>query len=145
MLAALIRAFLAFVFLFAGITKLFDLATFAHVVGEYHVVPSVAVEAVARTVPFLEIIVGLLILFVENNSRFVLIAILILSLFCGVAVSGLITHRVKECGCFGRAFSRDSAWNVVLLDGMLIVAAFYLYYRMSKREGQNRPRDLAAR
>ena len=100
-LLLLLRIFLSFIFIYAGIEKISNPGDFAQAIANYKMLPVSFVNIIALTLPWIEVISGILLLFgvsVKENSFIVtvLLGIFILaiaiSLFRGLDIS---------CGCFG--------------------------------------------
>ena len=100
-LLLLLRIFLSFIFIYAGIEKISNPGDFAQAIANYKMLPVSFVNIIALTLPWIEFISGILLLFgvsVKENSFIVtvLLGIFILaiaiSLFRGLDIS---------CGCFG--------------------------------------------
>lgn len=98
----LARLALAAVFLWAAIAKLRDpWMLFAIEIDNMHVIPSATVEFVARTVPWFELVLGLM-LAVGVWARYVapVTTVFIATLF-GIVVTLYLRGFQGDCGCFG--------------------------------------------
>lgn len=106
-----------------------NLSTFAFQVDSYKVLPQGAVQFVAHTLPFAEIVLGLLLLI---GWRFRIWATMITAILVGflcVVTRAYLLHMEINCGCFGTpepltlmTVVRDSA--LVLLAVLTTVFAF---------------------
>ena len=98
----ILRFAMAAVFLYAAYTKLAQSWTlFALSIDSYQLLPAWAVEGIARTLPWTELAIGLLLL-----SGFLLpwvsaAASLLLTVFFGIMVRSYGKGLTIDCGCFG--------------------------------------------
>ena len=124
------RIALAAVFLWAAYTKLRDpWMMFAMEIDAMHVVPGGMVEFVARSMPWLELLLGVLLL-IGSQMRFVAsAATALLATFLSVMVILYLRGFQGDCGCFGpgeqlgpKTLARDGA--LVILAAWVTFAAF---------------------
>lgn len=117
------RFILAFIFIFAGAEKIANPEGFAISISNYKLIPISAVNIFAITLPWIELITGILLLLgisVKENSFIILgfmivftLAVLI-SLFRGLKI---------DCGCFG---SDNKIGLLKLLENSLMIFASIL-------------------
>lgn len=125
-----LRWLLAAVFLWAAYTKLRQpWLVFAMSIDTYQLLPESAVLFVARTLPWLELGIGLLLATGWGLRYVTMAATALLALFLGVMVRAYGKGLGIDCGCFGvgealspRTLTRDSA--LVLCSIALTVLAF---------------------
>jgi uncharacterized membrane protein YphA (DoxX/SURF4 family) len=101
-LLLIIRVVIAVIFIYAGAEKISDPEAFAVSISNYRLIPTATLNIFAITLPWIELITGVLMLFgisVKENST-ILFAMLmvftiaiIISLFRGLSI---------DCGCFGK-------------------------------------------
>jgi uncharacterized membrane protein YphA (DoxX/SURF4 family) len=98
----LARLALAAVFLWAAIAKLRDpWMLFAMEIDNMHVIPSAAVEFTARTVPWFELALGVL-LAVGVWARYVApVTTVFIAILFGIVVVLYLRGFQGDCGCFG--------------------------------------------
>ena len=98
----LIRLVLGFIFIYAGAEKISDLEAFAISISNYRLLPVSTLNFFAITLPWIELVAGVLMVFgiaVKENSSIVFSMLLvftiaiIISLFRGLSI---------DCGCFGK-------------------------------------------
>jgi uncharacterized membrane protein YphA (DoxX/SURF4 family) len=116
-IALALRLVLGGVFLYAAWTKLQQpWSLFALSIDAYGILPEAAVIAVARTLPWLEVVLGVLLV----SGKFIRVsataASAILLLFFAVLVRSYVKGMQIDCGCFGlgealspRTLARDGA------------------------------------
>jgi uncharacterized membrane protein YphA (DoxX/SURF4 family) len=133
------RLLLGGIFIYAGYSKLFlpnqhfwpyfflkfslssNLATFAFQVESYKVLPAAGVTFVAHTLPFAEIVLGLLLLIGWRLRIWALMITLILLGFLAVVTRAYLLHMEINCGCFGTP--EPLTGMTVLRDGALAALA----------------------
>jgi uncharacterized membrane protein YphA (DoxX/SURF4 family) len=91
------------VFLIAALAQVGDLQTFAGQVHNFRLVPIALENAVAMTLPWIELVCGLaLVMGVRPRAGAVVAAVLMLVFT--VAVAAALARGLNiECGCFGKA------------------------------------------
>ena len=124
-LSLALRLFLGAVFLYAAWTKLQQpWALFALSIDAYGLLPEAAVIFVARTLPWAELLLGLLLI----SGKWVRVstpaASAILLLFFVVLVRSYIKGLQIDCGCFG--FGEALSPRTLARDGVLLLASLTL-------------------
>src|SRR5882762_4108899 len=124
-IALLLRLVLGGIFLYAAWTKLKDpWALFAMAIDSYQVLPTWAVEWLARTLPWIELLIGAMLI----AGRWMRISTAATSLLLLVFFSLMVRARVKgieiNCGCFGPG--EAISWKRLLRDGAMLAAALLL-------------------
>lgn len=100
-LLLILRVIVSFVFIYAGIEKISNPAGFSDAINNYRILPLITVNFFAITLPWIELIAGVLILFgisVKENS-FVITVLLVVFLIA--IIISLARGLNIECGCFG--------------------------------------------
>lgn len=130
------RLVLGGIFIYAGYAKIFlpimhprppigvALAFFALTVGSYQLLPPWGVNLVAHTLPFAEIVLGLLLIIGRQLRVWATLAtLLILGFFAAVVRSYAMGLQIN-CGCFA-APEPLTVWTVVR-DGLLAALALVM-------------------
>jgi uncharacterized membrane protein YphA (DoxX/SURF4 family) len=121
----LARIFLAFIFIYAGTDKISDPAGFSQAIQNYKLFPVEMINIFAITIPWIELICGLLLLLgisVRENS--LIISSLLFVFTLAVAIS-MIRGLNFDCGCFGKP--SPIGWKklgenfLMLVLGMLLI------------------------
>jgi uncharacterized membrane protein YphA (DoxX/SURF4 family) len=120
-----LRVILGAVFVYGGYVKLrVPWALFGMAIDSYHLVPLRYVEPLARTIPWFEVVAGLLLIF----GRFMRISTaavsLTLAIFFAAMLRAFLNHQQIDCGCFGPG-DPISKWTL-LRDGSLLAGALLL-------------------
>ena len=123
----LIRVILGSVFLYAGVTKLFDPKAFARVISQYELVPENLLAPVAIGLPVLEVLAGIGLFFAVRGSLSVIFGLLVMFVF--VLWYGILKNLNIDCGCFppGELNSYAGLQQALYRDIGMVVAVVYLY------------------
>ena len=119
-LATAVRVLIALVFFTAAIAKLRHWSVFEGVVGNYRLLPSMAVRPIAWLLPPAELLVGLGVLL--NAPHALLVAGVLLGLFALAMAVNISRGRSHiDCGCFNSALKQPLRWSLVARNAALIV------------------------
>jgi uncharacterized membrane protein YphA (DoxX/SURF4 family) len=134
-IAILGRLLLAAVFLYAAYTKLRDpWMIFAMEIDAMHVVPGSSVEFVARTMPWFELLIGVL-LVIGILTRYVAsIATALLVCFFSVLLVLYLRGFQGDCGCFGPG--EQLGPKTLARDGVLILLSIWVTWEAFRRSKQ---------
>ncbi len=120
-----LRVLLGAVFLYAAYTKLSQSwLLFAMSINAYKVLPAWAVEVVARTLPWFELLLGLSLIagiWLRYSSA---LAASILTVFFILMLRSYGLGMEIDCGCFG--LGEPISPKTLIRDGALLVGAFAL-------------------
>lgn len=119
------RIILAIVFIYAGAEKISDPNGFSQSIYNYRLFPLETINFFAITLPWLELITGILLLFgisVKENSAIIatLLTIFIIAIFISI-VRGLNI----DCGCFGKG--NQIGWRKIGENTILLIFSLALY------------------
>jgi uncharacterized membrane protein YphA (DoxX/SURF4 family) len=124
-LQVVLRAALGAVFVYAAYTKLRQSwLLFALSIDSYQMLPEWAVYAVARTLPWFELVLGLLLVVGVWLRYLSLVATTILGLFFSVMLVQYFRGAGIDCGCFGVGEALSA--RTLARDGALLAAAVTL-------------------
>lgn len=136
-----LRLVLGAVFVYAAWTKLRQpWLLFAMSIDSYHMLPEWAVLAVARTLPWLELLLGLLLLAGFKLRYVATVASALLIFFFAAMLRSYFKGQGIDCGCFGVGEAISPL--TLVRDGSLLAAAVLLSiyaFRSARRAG---PRAL---
>jgi uncharacterized membrane protein YphA (DoxX/SURF4 family) len=136
------RLVLGGIFVYAGIAKIFlpnmhlwpmfvlkfsiatNLSTFAQQVESYKILSPAASDWVAHTLPFTEIVLGLLLLIGWRLRVWATLVTLIMLGFLGAVSRAYLLHMDINCGCFGTP--EPLTLMTVLRDGALAALALLM-------------------
>lgn len=160
------RLTLGSIFVYAGISKIFfpnthlwpmfvlkfsvstNLATFAQQVESYKLLPPAGVDFVAHSLPFTEIVLGLLLLIGWGLRIWASLITLIMLGFLTVVTRAYLLHMNINCGCFAtpepltiKTVFRDSAFAALAV--LMTVFAFIEARKPHPWSGSEKPSLVA--
>jgi uncharacterized membrane protein YphA (DoxX/SURF4 family) len=123
--ALLLRLALGIIFLYAAWTKISKpWELFAMAIDSYGLLPLKWVELVARTLPWFEAAIGLLLIAGVFLRTAAVATSLLLAVFFGLMVRAYAKGMQINCGCFGAG--EVISWKTLLRDGSMLAAALAL-------------------
>jgi uncharacterized membrane protein YphA (DoxX/SURF4 family) len=124
-LALVLRIALGAILVYSAWSKLKDSwALFAMAVDSYQVLPMWGVQLVARTLPWVELLIGVL-LIVGRWMRVAAVGCsLLLLVFFGLMVRAHLKGMEINCGCFGPG--EAISWRTLLRDGAMVAGSLVL-------------------
>jgi uncharacterized membrane protein YphA (DoxX/SURF4 family) len=136
----ILRIALGAIFIYAAYTKLTESwRLFAAGIASYEVLPMWAVELLARTLPWFELLVGVLLiaglwLRVSTVSTSALLLV-----FFSLMVRAYFKGMTIDCGCFGPG--ETISWKTLLRDGGMLAGSLFVTVMafFSTRDSPGRP------
>lgn len=125
----MVRLALACLFIYGGISKLFDPRAFAATLSHYDLVPEILLPAVAFGLPVIEIIAGLAL--AADRPWGLHITSGLLLLFVLVLGYGILGDLNVDCGCFGaEELDKQAALRLAFYRDLALIGlvAPYLYF-----------------
>ena len=120
-----LRVLLGAVFIYAAYTKLRQSwLLFALSIDSYQLLPEWAVFTLARTLPALELVLGVLLVAGVWLRYLSVVAAAILALFFSVMIVSYFRGAGIDCGCFG--VGEPLSLKTLVRDGVLLLAALTL-------------------
>jgi len=118
------------VFVASAIPKLVDPPAFAHMIYNYRLLPGTLVNALALVMPWVELLVGVLLVLGAWRREAALVAALLLVVFLGAIGWNLLRGHAIDCGCFDvRSAGKtpgellaDMKWVMLRDVGLLLLA-----------------------
>jgi uncharacterized membrane protein YphA (DoxX/SURF4 family) len=124
-IALLLRIALGAVFVYAAWTKLREpWELFALAINSYQLLPLKAVEFVARTLPWFELAIGLMLIVGRGLRISATLTSLLLLVFFGLIVRAYAKGMEINCGCFGN--NEPISWWTMLRDGSMLAGSLLL-------------------
>lgn len=135
------RLILAVVFIYAGYVKADDPVGFAGQVANYQILPYAWNFLVAATLPYLELLCGVLLL-LNKRVRPAVLVLFVLNLIFMVLLSYAIARGLDiDCGCFNPdAESKTSPLFALWRDAgllLLMISTWMLRFQRAAKEDQN--------
>jgi putative oxidoreductase len=134
------RLFLGGIFVYAGITKLANPLQFSAAMEGYQILSPHGVIWFTGIIPWLEIFLGVGLVFGLWIRWFAASAGILLFLFLLIMGVTYLRGIEADCGCFGVG-ERISAFTL-LRDTLLVLPAAFLFVKTNKREVEIRPKDI---
>ena len=126
---ALARVVLGAVFLYASYDKVLHPAAFAEAVFNYQLLPDFMINLTAIALPWLELMLGVLLIAGIWLPGTTVLCTLLLTVFIGAIVFNLARGLDISCGCFSTSSSEGSVtvWTI-LRDAVFLLMAVYLCF-----------------
>jgi len=123
------RLILGGVFVFASIDKILHPAAFAEAVYNYQILPDSLINLTAIILPWMELVLGSLLIVGIWMPGAVLVSNLLLLTFTGVLIYNTSRGLDIHCGCFSTGPAEDplSIWTIAR-DAVFLVPAVYLLF-----------------
>ncbi len=121
----LFRIIVGFIFIYAGILKISDPAGFSDAIYNYKLLPLSFVNFFAITLPWIEVVAGLFLLFgisVKENSF--IISVMLIVFIIAIVIS-LGRGLNIECGCFGTS-SGTKVGIIKLVENFILLSFSFL-------------------
>ncbi|MFC1822784.1 MauE/DoxX family redox-associated membrane protein [Thermodesulfobacteriota bacterium] len=133
-----IRWFLVLVFMYAGMSKLFDPQSLAVVIESYDLVPESGIMPITFILPALEVLAAVGLLFDVRGSLTAISGLLFL--FMIILTYGIWMGLDVDCGCFGPDDPEAEAFSglrtALYRDMVMLAGIFYLYFLRFKKSFQ---------
>ena len=126
-LALVFRLYIGGLFIYASMSKINYAAEFAESIANYQLVPFWAVNLMAVTLPWAELLCGLLLIIgVRAKAGAASLAALLVIFSAAISVS-LLRGTPFGCGCFS-SVDQPMQWTTVLLDLLWLGMALHVYF-----------------
>ena len=130
------RIVLGVTFVYASIHKILDPAAFATAVYNYQILPGSLVNLAALVLPWLELIVGAMLILNVWMPGAVSVVTGLLALFAGALVFNMARGLDIGCGCFTAASAKNDMTMLTLLrDGAFLVLSLFLLFLTLRKGG----------
>jgi uncharacterized membrane protein YphA (DoxX/SURF4 family) len=121
----ILRIALGAIFIYAAYTKLTESwRLFAAGIASYEVLPMWAVELLARTLPWFELLVGLLLIAGRWLRVSTVATSALLLVFFSLMVRAYVKGMTIDCGCFGTG--EAISWKTLLRDGGMLAGSLFV-------------------
>jgi putative oxidoreductase len=128
------RLVLGGLFLYAGALKAGDVTAFAQTIGAYRIFPPAGNILVAVTLPYVEILAGILLVLNARVRPAALLLGTLTSVFILVLLSVIVRGVEVNCGCFGAA-DKASPTTALARDAVLLLLAAATYRLRGQQQG----------
>ncbi len=127
-LSIIIRFILGAIFIAAGIPKIIDTASFAGVVYNYQLLPDMFISVFSITLPWLEVIIGGLLIMGIWMPGTVIFYNLLMVAFIGALSFNAARGLDISCGCFSTEPSGIIDMDTIFRDIIILSASMYLLF-----------------
>jgi uncharacterized membrane protein YphA (DoxX/SURF4 family) len=128
----IIRIALASLFIYGGVTKLFDPKAFAATISAYDLVPEMLLPVIAIGLPIIETVAGLALLSDRPWGLHLITGLLILFVF--VLGYGIVGDLDVDCGCFGEEeLNKQAGLRVAFYRDLVLIGIVTPYLYLSRR------------
>jgi uncharacterized membrane protein YphA (DoxX/SURF4 family) len=124
----LCRIIVGFVFVYASIYKIADPESFAKVIENYQVLPIFSINIVAITIPWIELIVGLFLIFGVLIKASSYITAFLMAFFSILVLLTIIRGIDISCGCFSSQVANPIGWQKFIENIILFILSLLVYY-----------------
>ncbi len=123
--AVVLRVVLGAIFIYAGYVKLVEpWQLFAAGIADYEVVPMWAAKFLAHTLPWFEVLIGLLLIVGRWLRASTVSTSLLLLAFFSLMVRAFAGGKEINCGCFGP--NELISWKTLVRDGAMLAVSLFL-------------------
>ena len=120
-----LRVVLGGAFVYAGYVKLTEpWQLYAANIADYEVVPMWAAKFLARTFPWFEVMLGLLLMSGRWLRTSTVTMSLLLLFFVGLMAHAKLQGKNINCGCFGS--DEPISWRTFVRDGSMLAGSLFL-------------------
>ena len=134
--AFVLRIVLGRVFIYASLDKIKHPDLFAEAVYNYQLLPEIAVNLVAISLPWLELLSGILLVLGLWMEGSILILSGLMVVFIGALGINLARGLDVHCGCFITQSSDPITILTLFRDSLFLLLAFYLFWLYQIRQVQ---------
>lgn len=125
-LILLLKWLVAVLFIFAGISKILNPATFARDIDNYRLLPYLLVTIMAVILPWLEVLCGIF-LIVGRWKKGAAFTLLVLTFIFLIAIGSAMTRGLDiTCGCFSMTLEGTKIGYTRLLEDFFLFAIILL-------------------
>lgn len=128
----LFRLVVGGVYLYASYDKVLHPEVFLRFVHNYRILPLALETLFTLTLPWLEFMVGLFLVFGVLTEASALLTAGSLVLFLIAIASALLRHIDIECGCFFTAKSVKIGMDLIYRDALLLIPALFVLFFPSR-------------
>lgn len=114
-----LRLLIGGIFFYAGLEKMFEPFNFSMAIYNYKLLPDPLIGVVAATLPSIEIVAALFLLFGFNTKGAAALISLLLLIFISLIIVSAIRGLDIDCGCFG-SLERKVGLLAILEDTSLL-------------------------
>jgi putative oxidoreductase len=123
-----VRIAVGILFVFAGVTKAYDPGAFAIEIQRYNLIPWTPGALASVYLPWLEILVGALLILKKLEQGALLLITCLLLVFTFALASATFRGLGIDCGCFGKAFMATGTIFPLVRNVLLLACTGFLWF-----------------
>jgi uncharacterized membrane protein YphA (DoxX/SURF4 family) len=122
-------------FLYAGAVKIIDPAAFTKDIGNYQMLPHNTINLLAITLPWIEVVAGILLVLGVWMRPSALVIGALLVVFVVAITQAMARGLDIECGCFGSTKGRRVGLTTLSADLVFLAMIAWLWWRTKDNKG----------
>lgn len=126
-LALILRLYIGGIFIYASLYKINYAVEFTETIANYQLVPYWSVNFLAVTLPWLELICGLMLVAGFRAKSATVILGILMFMFTVAVLVNVLRDAPINCGCFSTSDDLIG-WNTVLRDVIWLFMIIHIYY-----------------
>jgi uncharacterized membrane protein YphA (DoxX/SURF4 family) len=121
------RILLAGIFIVAGSLKISDPGGFGDAIENYRIFPTIMINLVAITLPWIELICGILLLLGIIVKENIIVINSLLLIFLVIIIAAVIRGLDIECGCFGTSDGAVVGIQKIIENFIMLLLGLQIY------------------
>lgn len=131
-ITTVIRIMTGFLLLFSGLFKAADIETFGRTIAQYKILPETVLVYPAMIIPFLELIIGSLLMIGYKIKAASFVSIVLMLMFTVFILINVIRGEKFNCGCFelgrlGIGINETIGMHLVVRDLVFIILYWIVF------------------
>ncbi len=129
-LTGILRIIMGTLFIYSGFFKALDLESFGRVIILYDISPEVLVPYAAIILPFMELVVGMLLVFGYRIKASALITILLMIFWIIIISINVYRGKNFDCGCFETSrfgLKEEIGISLIVRDTIFLIILFLIF------------------
>lgn len=121
------KVFIGLIFVLSGIEKIADPAGFSDAIANYKLMPNFVINFFAISIPWIELISGILLIFNQYIKENAFIYISLMSIFTIMVLIAVLRGLDIDCGCFGTQNVQAVGITKIIENLALIILGVYVF------------------
>jgi len=121
------KVFIGLIFVLSGIEKIADPAGFSDAIANYKLMPNFIINFFAISIPWIELVCGILIIFNQNIKENAFIYLSLMSIFTIMVLIAVLRGLDIDCGCFGTQNVQAVGITKIIENLALIFLGVYVF------------------
>lgn len=121
------KVFIGLIFVLSGIEKIADPAGFSDAIANYKLIPNFVINFFAISIPWIELVSGILLIFNQYIKENAFIYISLMSIFTIMVLIAVLRGLDIDCGCFGTQNVQAVGITKIIENLALIILGVYVF------------------